>query len=106
MTQVIYIDAGDTRYVVDVGNGVTLMQAALDNLVPGILGDCGGACACATCHVYVDPDWMERVGEPSVIEAELLEGLLDPRPTSRLACQVIVNDSLDGVVLHVPESQF
>ena len=106
MTQVIYIDAGDTRYVVDVGNGVTLMQAALDNLVPGILGDCGGACACATCHVYVDPDWMERVGESSVIEAELLEGLLDPRPTSRLACQVIVNDSLDGVVLHLPESQF
>jgi ferredoxin, 2Fe-2S len=105
MPQVIYIDARDTRYVVDVGNGVTLMQAALDNLVPGILGDCGGACACATCHVYVDPDWMQRVGEPSAIEAELLEGLLDPRPTSRLACQVIVNDSLDGVVLHLPESQ-
>jgi ferredoxin, 2Fe-2S len=105
MVQATYIDRNERRYVVDVENGVTLMQAAVDNLVPGILGDCGGACACATCHVYVDPAWMEQAGGPSEIEAVLLDGLLDPRPTSRLACQIVMNDSLDGIVVHVPESQ-
>jgi 2Fe-2S ferredoxin len=105
MSQVTYVDWQEKRYVVDVENGVSLMQAALDNLVPGILADCGGACACATCHVYVDPEWMGPAGEPSAIEAELLDGLLEPRPTSRLACQVLMNDKLDGIVLHIPESQ-
>lgn len=105
MAQVIYINKDEQRYIVDVENGVNLMQAAVDHLVPGILGDCGGAAACATCHVYVDNDWAERAGSASELEADLLDGLLDSRPTSRLACQIIMNDNLDGIVLHLPEQQ-
>ena len=105
MSKVIYIDKNDQQYVVDVESGVNLMQAALDNLVPGILGDCGGAAACATCHVYVDPEWAERSGKVSEIEADLLDGLLETKPTSRLACQIIMNANLDGIVLNLPEQQ-
>jgi len=106
MAQVTYIDLKDDRqYAVSVGNGVTLMQAALDNLVPGILGDCGGASACGTCHVYVDAAWGDRVGAPSASEAELLSGLLETQSCSRLACQIAMSESLDGLVLRVPESQ-
>lgn len=106
MGQVTYIDVKDQRrYSVDVENGVTLMQAAVDNFVPRILGDCGGACACATCHVHVDPAWTARVGAAGEVEAELLSGLLETESNSRLACQITMNESLDGVVLQVPESQ-
>lgn len=105
MSKVIYIDKNDQQYVVDVENGVNLMQAAIDNLVPDILGDCGGAAACATCHVYVDPEWADRSGSASEIEVALLDGLLETKPTSRLACQIIMNNSLDGIVLNLPEQQ-
>ena len=103
--QLTFIDRGEQRYVVVADRGMSVMQAAVENLVPGILGDCGGACACATCHVHVDPGWMDLAGPPSEIEAQLLDGVLDLRPTSRLACQIVVNDSLDGLVVHLPESQ-
>lgn len=105
MSKVIYINKNDQQYVVDVDDGVNLMQAALDNLVPGILGDCGGAAACATCHVFVDPDWAERAGKASDIEADLIDGLLETKPTSRLACQIIMSDKLDGIILNLPEQQ-
>jgi 2Fe-2S ferredoxin len=105
MPKVIYIDKSDREFVVEVGSGVNLMQAAVDNMVPSIIGDCGGAAACATCHVYVHPDWADRTGAPSDIEADMLDGLLETRPTSRLACQIIMDDSLDGIVIHLPESQ-
>ncbi len=103
--KVIYIDKDEEQYVVDVKSGVNLMQAALDNSVPGILGDCGGATACATCHVFVDPDWADRTGTVSEIETDLLDGLLETKSTSRLACQIVMSDVLDGVVLHLPEQQ-
>jgi len=103
--QLTFIDRSEQRYVVVADRGMSVMQAAVENLVPGILGDCGGACACATCHVHVDPGWMDLAGPPSEIEAQLLDGVLDLRPTSRLACQIVVNDSLDGLVVHLPESQ-
>ena len=105
MAHVTYINVGGQKYVVDVENGVNLMQAAIDNDVPGILGDCGGGCACATCHVFVDPEWAEKAGEPSALEADMLDGLLNPQPTSRLSCQIIMSDKLDGIVLRLPESQ-
>lgn len=105
MSKVTYIDKNGQQYVVDVNNGVNLMQAAVDNMVPSILGDCGGACACATCHVFVDPAWAERAGKPSEIEAELIDGLLETKPTSRLACQITMSDKLDGIVIHLPEQQ-
>ncbi|WP_317929634.1 2Fe-2S iron-sulfur cluster-binding protein [Halioxenophilus sp. WMMB6] len=106
MPKVVYIDHQDNEYVVEVENGESLMQAALDNDVPSILGDCGGACACATCHVYVDPSWMEKAGEPSETETEMLDGLIDPQPTSRLCCQIFMSDELDGITVRLPESQF
>lgn len=106
MPTVIYIDKDENETVVEVENGTNLMQAALDNMVSGILGDCGGDCACATCHVFVDPKWQDEVGEISELEADLLDGLMEPQPNSRLSCQIVMEDKLDGIVLRLPESQF
>lgn len=106
MAQVIYIDRDERRYVAEVEHGTNLMQAAVDHLVPKILGDCGGAAACATCHVHVDPAWSERVGPASELEVDLLDGLLDTQPNSRLACQITMNERLDGLVLRLTEQQF
>lgn len=105
MAQVRYINVDGKEYVVEVENGDNLMQAAIDNSVPGILGDCGGGCACATCHVFVDDAWSAKSGAPDELEADMLDGLIDPKPTSRLSCQIIMKDELDGIVIHLPESQ-
>jgi 2Fe-2S ferredoxin len=105
MSKVTYIDKNVKSYVVEIANGANLMQAAIDNSVPGVLGDCGGAAACATCHVFVDPAWAERAGAAADIEADLIDGLLDTKPTSRLSCQIVMRDELDGIVLHLPEQQ-
>ena len=105
MAKVTYIDINEEEHVVDVQVGENLMQAALDNMVPSILGDCGGFCACATCHVYVAPEWAEKAGEPSETEADLLDGVEEIKPTSRLCCQIVMTEELDGIVVHLPESQ-
>ncbi|GAB3108594.1 2Fe-2S iron-sulfur cluster binding domain-containing protein [Aestuariicella hydrocarbonica] len=106
MPKVIYIDHNDTETEVEVENGANLMQAALDNMVSGILGDCGGDCACATCHVFVDSKWQDEIDAPSELEEDLLDGLIDPQPNSRLSCQIVMEDKLDGIVLRLPESQY
>ena len=82
------------------------MQGALNNLVPGIEGDCGGLCACATCHVYVPDAWAERCGSPDELETNILDFAFDVRPTSRLSCQIKVSDLLDGLVVDLPERQY
>ena len=105
MSTVTYIDHEGKEYVVEVANGTNLMQAALDNMVPSILGDCGGFCACATCHVFVDPAWKERAGARSETEEDLIEGVEEATEDSRLCCQIIMSDELDGIVLRLPESQ-
>jgi 2Fe-2S ferredoxin len=84
--------------------GYTLMEAAVRSGVPGILAECGGACACATCHVVVDPAWTDRVGPPNSMETQLLE-LVDRQPTSRLGCQIRLKQAFDGLVVHVPERE-
>jgi 2Fe-2S ferredoxin len=96
--------AGGSR-TVEVPSDTTLMRAATDNQVPGIDGDCGGNCACATCHVYVDPDWSERVGERTATEKDMLNCVQDLRDNSRLACQITVTDALNGLVVSLPEAQ-
>jgi 2Fe-2S ferredoxin len=96
--------AGGT-HIVEVPTGTTLMRAATDNRVPGIDGDCGGNCACATCHVYVDPDWSERVGARTATENDMLNLVADLRGNSRLACQITLTDALNGLVVELPESQ-
>ena len=81
------------------------MQGAVENFIEGILADCGGACACATCHVYVDEAWVEKAGAPAPDEAAMLDMALDPAPNSRLGCQLTVTEELDGMVVRLPESQ-
>jgi 2Fe-2S ferredoxin len=106
MAAVTYVDYQGTRQTLDVPNGDTVMQAAVSHLLPGIIGECGGALACATCHCYVDTAWIDRVGPPSAMETEMLESAASPtKPGSRLSCQITVSDALDGLVVHLPESQ-
>ncbi|MDQ0395164.1 2Fe-2S iron-sulfur cluster-binding protein [Labrys monachus] len=85
--------------------GSTVMEAAIRNGIPGILAECGGACACATCHVYVDEAFMPLVGEPEPMEEDMLDFAFDVRPTSRLSCQIRVRDNLDGLTVTTPEKQ-
>jgi len=106
MTKVVYIEFSGKEHVIDVENGETLMQAAVDNRVPGIIGDCGGSCTCATCHAYVDAAWLGKLPAASEDETMTLEGALDVEPNSRLTCQLVVKPELDGIVIRLPKSQF
>ncbi|TQV84009.1 2Fe-2S iron-sulfur cluster binding domain-containing protein [Exilibacterium tricleocarpae] len=106
MPQIIYIEANGAEHEIDVPAGNSVMQGAIDNMIDGILAECGGACACATCHCYVDADWVEKVGPPSDIEKEMLEATPQPQENSRLSCQIQVTDELDGLIVRLPESQY
>ena len=106
MPRVTYIEANGTEHVVEVAVGTSVMQGAVNNLVPGIDGDCGGLCACATCHVYVPPEWAKRCGEPEELEVNILDFAFDVRPESRLACQIQMRDELDGLVVNLPVRQY
>jgi ferredoxin, 2Fe-2S len=105
MTKITYIAPDGTQFDVEAENGSTVMENAIRNGVPGIEAECGGACACATCHVYVDDAWSEAVGRPEAMEEDMLDFAYDVRPTSRLSCQIRVRDELDGLVVRVPERQ-
>ena len=105
MTKLTYIAHDGARFDVEAQNGSTVMENAVRNAVPGIEAECGGACACATCHVYVDEEWMGEVGEPEPMEEDMLDFAYDVRPNSRLSCQIKVRDALDGLVVRVPERQ-
>lgn len=86
--------------------GTSVMQAAVDNGIDGILGECGGCCSCATCHCYVDPAWVAKVPPADSTEVDMLDCVLEPKDTSRLSCQVILTDEMDGIVIDMPESQY
>ncbi|MFH1517378.1 MAG: 2Fe-2S iron-sulfur cluster-binding protein [Pseudomonadota bacterium] len=105
MTKISLVAHDGTRFDIDAENGSTVMENAIRNSVPGIEAECGGACACATCHVYVDEEWAEAVGAPAPMEEDMLDFAFDVRPTSRLSCQIKVRSELDGLVVHVPERQ-
>jgi 2Fe-2S ferredoxin len=105
MAKITYIEHNGTEHVVDVKTGVSVMEGAVKNSVPGIDADCGGACSCATCHVYVDDAWLERTGARSPIEESMLEFAEDIQPNSRLSCQIKVSDELDGALVRLPKSQ-
>jgi 2Fe-2S ferredoxin len=106
MARITYIATDGTQHTVDVANGMSVMEGARDNSIPGIEADCGGACACATCHVYVDPAWIEKLPAKGEMEEEMLECAYEPDPLrSRLTCQLKVNDALDGLIVHMPEKQ-
>ena len=108
MPQVTYIEHSGGSRTVDVPVGENVMRGALYNGIDGIAGECGGAPSCATCHVYVDADWTARVGGPaSEAEAELLQAAACAvKPSSRLSCQIVMSDQLDGLVVHMPEAQY
>jgi len=105
MPKVIYIEFNGTHHEVEVPVGTSLMRGAVDNCVPGIDADCDGNCACATCHVYLEPEWRDKVGRRSEIEEEMLEFAALTRPESRLACQIQMVADLDGLAVRMPEAQ-
>lgn len=106
MPSVTFIAADGTMQTVEVTAGTNVMQAARDNDVAGIEAECGGACACATCHCYVDPAWVDKVEPASGVEVGMLDCVIDPEPNSRLGCQVQITDALDGLVIRLPKSQY
>ena len=106
MAKITYIEHNGTEHVVDVANGLTVMEGARDNNIPGIEADCGGACACSTCHVYVHPDWVEKLPAKDAMEEDMLDFAYEPDPVrSRLTCQLKVTDALEGLVVQMPEKQ-
>ena len=105
MPKITYIDSTGESRTVDAEVGATVMETAIKNGVPGIEAECGGACACATCHVYVDEAWRAKTGEASAMEQDMLDFAFDVRPSSRLSCQITVKDELDGLVVATPERQ-
>jgi 2Fe-2S ferredoxin len=106
MPTVIYKTHDGGQYEAEVPNGSNVMVGALDNMIDGILGECGGACACATCHCYVDEAWVEAVGAAGEMEQEMLTCVVDPQPNSRLGCQIVISDQCDGLVVSLPASQY
>jgi ferredoxin, 2Fe-2S len=105
MAKIIYIGPGGTRYEVEAEDGSTVMENAIRHGVPGIEAECGGACACATCHVYVGEEWREKTGEPEPMEEDMLDFAYELKPNSRLSCQIKVSAELDGLVVTVPAKQ-
>ncbi len=105
MVKITFVDAGRTARTVEAEEGSTVMENAIRNRVPGIEAECGGACACATCHVYVGEEWREAVGEPQPMDEDMLDFASDVRPNSRLSCQIRVRPELDGLVVQTPERQ-
>jgi len=106
MPTVTFISADGSRHEVNASPGVSLMQAAIDNDIEGIVAECGGACSCATCHCYIEDEWKSKLSPHDDMESSMLECVLEPRPNSRLSCQVTLNDALDGLVVTLPESQY
>ena len=105
MIRIKYIEHRGTEHSVVVKAGQSVMEGAIQNGIPGIDAECGGACSCATCHVYVDEAWRETVGAAGAMEADMLESAAGARSNSRLSCQITVTESLDGLVVRMPASQ-
>jgi len=105
MAKITYIDQDGTKREVEAKPGQSIMEVAVANMIPGIDADCGGACACATCHVYVDDAWVEKLKAKDDMEDSMLDFAEDVRENSRLCCQILVTDELDGIVVTTPESQ-
>jgi len=106
MAKITYIEHGGKQHVVDVANGKTVMEGARENGIPGIEADCGGACACSTCHVYVDQAWISKLPDMDVMEEDMIDFAFEPDlEKSRLTCQIQVTDDIDGLVVQLPEKQ-
>ena len=105
MPKIKYISHDGAEHEIDADIGSTVMETAVKNMIPGIEAECGGACACATCHVYVDDAWTDIVGKPEVMEEDMLDFAYEVQPNSRLSCQISVSENLDGLIVRTPERQ-
>ena len=105
MPKITYIEHNGKTHNVEVPKELSVMEGALQNNIPGIDADCGGACACATCHVYVDEKWFDKLPKKSEAEQDMLDMAIEPNKFSRLGCQITVNDDLDGMVVKMPSKQ-
>ena len=106
MAKINYITHSNETHSIEVQNGLTVMEGAVKNKIPGIDADCGGACACATCHVYVKKEWFSKLSPKEETEEDMLDFAFDVRENSRLSCQLTVTDELDGLIVDLPEKQF
>jgi len=105
MPKITYIEHNGKSHTLEVPNGLTVMEGAVQNNIPGIDADCGGSCACATCHVYVDEKWFDKLEKKESAEEDMLDTAFKPNKFSRLSCQLIVSDALDGLVVKMPSKQ-
>ena len=105
MPKITFIEHGGAVHTIDATSGQSLMQVAMSNRVPGIIADCGGSCSCATCHVYVESAWLERLAPASPTEKDMIDCALHVQDNSRLSCQIELSEALDGIVIRLPESQ-
>ena len=105
MPKITYIEHNGKKHTVDVANGLSIMEGAVQNNIPGIDADCGGAMACATCHVYVKEEWFNKLPKKEDGEEDMLDMAFEPKKNSRLSCQLMVSDQLDGLVVNLPEKQ-
>ena len=105
MPKITYIEHNGKSHVVEVPNGLTVMEGAVQNNIPGIDADCGGSCACATCHVYVDEKWFDKLPDIENAEQDMLDMAFEPNKFSRLSCQISVSDELDGMAVKIPSKQ-
>ena len=105
MTKITYITHDSKTYEIDVQNGLTVMEGAVQNDIPGIDADCGGGMACATCHVYVKDEWLDKLTKKEDGEEDMLDMAFEPKKNSRLSCQIIVSDELEGLTVDIPSKQ-
>jgi len=105
MPKITYIEHNGKSHTLEVANGLTVMEGAVQNNIPGIDADCGGSCACATCHVYVDKKWFNKLPNKESAEEDMLDMAFEPKKFSRLSCQLTVSDALDGLVVKMPSKQ-
>ena len=105
MPKITYIEHNGKSHEIDVANGLTVMEGAVQNNIPGIDADCGCSCACATCHVYVKEEWFDKIPKKENAEEDMLDMAFEPKKMSRLSCQITVSDSLDGLVVKMPSKQ-
>lgn len=106
MPKIIYITSDGTRHETEVENGYSVMEGAINNDIGGIVAECGGACACATCHSYVDEAWMDKMPPMDDMEDSMLDAAFERQDNSRLTCQIEVNDGLDGLIIHVADNEY
>ena len=106
MPKVIFVTPDEARHEVEVENGYSVMEGAINNNIDGIVAECGGACACATCHSYVDPAWVSKLAEMDDMEDSMLDAAFERKDNSRLTCQIEMSDELDGIVIHVADNEY